>query len=495
MTSFAPAFVQFDLRPKSSGGIPSPKPFGKMAASSSGWKSATNSPRGSIRGSRLPWSKQIDTIEESGQTPNWITFCDKDLVESNPDQDEIREKLVSEFPFLLEAEYAMAKASGNASRPRLFSFASAPSILASSDGLPSPNSLRLSIIAAEERRVMRVRLVTETRALAWRPISAITAEQDSEEVKVLTPIEALPGAWSLKIDTRATAQHALSKGRTGSAKRTFELEDLRTITDCGPCHASSQSKCGDCGGIEAASCFWCSGSGRRRGTEASKLCTNCNGHGQTFCAGCNNTGKKPCQECEGKGKRLMGLFVDVKMSVREMPAISLASLRRSSGTSTPVTPGISSGYSTPSVPAFVEKILREEDGEASIQALAGARIAQLAEDFAAAQEECVNPAKTVLAICEFERSSIHTVVVSIGKVAGHGIPSPASSSGGSPPSSIFLSPTAMPSTCKSPAPSSKSSRNIFRRRSAMSSPDVAAVPTFWTFKVASCPGVPPVQIA
>ncbi|KAE8214797.1 hypothetical protein CF327_g1841 [Tilletia walkeri] len=497
MASLAPNFASHDRRPKSAGSSIYSKPFGRASSSQPYWKSASNSPMSSIRGSRLPWNHHIDTIKESNQIASWIVFSNKNLTVPNPDQAEVRQKLVNEFPFLLDAEYAMTKTANTASRPRLFSFASAPSILVSSNSLPNLNSLRLSFVASEERSVMRVKLVTETRALAWRPIAAVTEEQASEEVKTITPLECLPGEWSLRIDTRATAQRALAKGPNACLKRTFELEDMRRIAACVSCDGSSLGKCSDCNGLDAAGCFWCNSSGRRRGAEAKKACNHCKGHGRTYCSTCKNSGKNTCTTCEGKGKALMGLFVDVKVSVREMPAVSLSSLLRSSGTSTPVTLGGSnSGPSTPSVSALTQ-LGMNDDNEMSIKVLASTRIEQLANDFLAAQDDCVNPAQPVLAICEFERFSIHTVVVGTSEIGTRSSPSPpgSSSSDGSGPLSGFLNATNTAATCKSPAPSSKSTRSIFRRRSGRGSFNASATPSFWTFKVASSPGVPPVQVA
>ncbi|KAK0518340.1 hypothetical protein OC834_007771 [Tilletia horrida] len=499
-TSATSPFLSAERPTSSSGSARKGNSRSQVPSTPSSIKSVPGSPRGSVRSSRLPGQFPFailnDTIEEISRTPEWIVFTTKDLTDPKPSYVDIRRKLVDEFPFLLEAEFAATKRSEARSRPRLFSSPSAPTVLATSASHGSLNTqskgtLQLNFTAGEERQVMRVRLVTETRSLHWRPFSAASAEQKDEEVRDLLPIASLPSAWSLPIDTRSTAQRALAKGPAGTAKRTFELADMRTLAACSDCRGSSTSKCSECEGIEEAICFWCDGTGRRRGQADAKKCHNCNGHGRTFCSACSNSGTKKCDTCEGKGKANMGLFVDIRMKIKDMPVVSLASLRRS-GCSTPATGEGASGSCTPN-PATNADLEAEQDN--SIQALASARISQLVNDFIAAQDERINPAKPVLAVCEFERSSIYTVVVSAsGGPSAYGCDPPSPSSG-----STYLSPNngdSLPSrSMKGPIPSVKSARSLFRRRSTLLSPEASPAPEFWTFKVSSCQGIPPVQIA
>jgi len=302
--------------------------------------------------------------------PEDVAFTCVDIPVPELSMREIRTDLIKKYPFLVQPPEPVVKprkpgAPPPALEPRARQ--AGPEEQAARE-----RSLVLNLEKEDVRSVIKAQIVLESRKGQFRKIGKALEGEPLQELPVM------PSPWLLPIDVST-----ILAGGKRKIKKTFQLPDYQMNADCLSCHGSCKQTCTGCSGIQADSCFWCDGTGKRYG---GKTCGECKGKNVYQCNLCHNEGTTACAECEGAGNTLVGYVVEVKLRAVELPPIPVSLLR---------------DEQTDEVPETVEAVR-----ECAVEKVCKAAY-KLCED----QTTDSVPVVPVMARCFWERSVIRTVSV------------------------------------------------------------------------------------
>ncbi|CAD6886476.1 unnamed protein product [Tilletia laevis] len=302
--------------------------------------------------------------------PADVAFTCVDIPVPELSMREIRSDLVKKFPFLVQPPEPVIKARKPGAPPP----AMEPKLRSAGpeEQAARERSLILNLEKEDVRSVIKAQIVIESRKGQFRKIGKV---QEGESVQ---PLPVMPSPWLLPIDVST-----ILAGGKRKNKKTFQLPDYQMNADCLACHGTCKEVCTGCSGIQADSCFWCDGTGKRRG---GKTCNECKGKNVYQCNDCNNAGTVACHECEGAGQTQVGYVVEVKLKAVELPPIPVSLLQ---------------DERTGEVPETVE----------AVRECAVDKVCKAAYKLCDDQTTDSVPVVPVMARCFWERSVIRTVSV------------------------------------------------------------------------------------
>lgn len=175
-------------------------------------------------------------------------------------------------------------------------------------------SLVVRLERVEEREVVKALITCETRRFRWKHYGQ--AHKDETFASMDTTIDEIKSPWDVSLDTSVMT-------RTEKHKKSFAIKDQFRTSTCLTCQGVGKILCSRCSGVESDECFWCDGTGVKKGN---KQCDVCQGARKYQCAQCCNDGKITCNDCNGNGNARLQLHVIVKMRHIELPAIRIEAL-------------------------------------------------------------------------------------------------------------------------------------------------------------------------
>lgn len=178
-------------------------------------------------------------------------------------------------------------------------------------------ALKVKVESVMEQSVIRGIVVLERREAVWKPLAPDPPSDRAGDVDHVDRAPPLPSAWLLPLDTSGHVSMGKSK-----SKKTYRLPEFEAMAGCSDCETRGQKMCPLCRNAEPDECFWCEGTGIRRG----KTCENCHGRKIHACLKCEARGTVPCKSCGGNGQVYVGAFVDVKFRTVALPSIAVKDL-------------------------------------------------------------------------------------------------------------------------------------------------------------------------
>ena len=244
-----------------------------------------------------------------------IFFTVQHAQKKQPSSEELRERIIRQYPQLISAPESIVKPRKAHEPPPAVDSAVRARFKQTTPEQKKARELSLVLNVDEkiELGVIRGLVVLESRQGRWEKMADQPSPSASDSgIREVSELPTLPSVWLLPIDTaKMSAQHKKK------SKKTFELLDYRLAVPCWKCYGHASIPCNTCAWVEADECFWCEGQGKRHG----KPCEGCDGQRVYECRTCCNTGQVACTHCDSTGTVCASYFVDVKLRTIELPPI------------------------------------------------------------------------------------------------------------------------------------------------------------------------------
>ncbi len=177
------------------------------------------------------------------------------------------------------------------------------------------DALQITYCGKQKHSLMKAMVIMESRTATWKRVSA--AEDPEYRPEHLTDT---PNPWIVEL----VHQDLDTLRAAGKSKRHFELPDSRTDGICPKCTGSGEEPCATCRGETADECWWCAGTGFRKGYNIK--CARCHGEGKLKCESCQGSMRQACKPCSGQGTGHYAINIEIRVRRIDFPPFPISGL-------------------------------------------------------------------------------------------------------------------------------------------------------------------------